>query len=671
MDKQEAKKRIEFLTKELEEHNYRYYVLAQPTISDYEFDKMMEELVKLENEYPEFRKPNSPSQRVGGTITKEFPTAKHEYAFLSLSNSYSKEEIKDFDERVRKAVTGPVEYVCELKYDGVALGIKYENGQMVQAVTRGDGEQGDDITANAKTIRSIPLKLKGDDFPKKFEARGEVFMTRKMFNAINNERAEANETLLANPRNATAGTLKMQDSSVVAKRKLDCFIYGFYGDNLPFNEHHECLQYSKKWGFKISDFIVKCKTLDEIFEFIDYWENERKNLPFDIDGIVIKVNSYEQQRVLGFTAKSPRWAIAYKYKPEVAATILQSISYQVGRTGVITPVANLQPVLLAGTTVKRASLHNADIIEKLDVRIGDTVFVEKGGEIIPKITGVDLKKRPANAQKIKFIQECPECGTKLKRDLNEAAHYCPNEWKCPPQIIGKIIHFTSRKAMNIDSLGPETITMLYEKGYLKNVADIYEMHKYKTELEQIDRMGKKSVSNLLNSIEESKKIPFEQVLFALGIRHVGETMAKKLAYHFKNIDNLIQEKEIETLTQVEDVGETVAKSILSFFNEKKNIEIINRLKQHGLQFELSQAIQHKQSTKLQGLTFVVSGVFSKFSRDELKATIESHGGKVTSSVSGKTSYIIAGSNMGAEKLKKAEKLGVKIIDEETFIQMIE
>lgn len=670
MNKEQAKKKIESLSKELEEHNYKYYVLAQPVISDYEFDMMMEELMKLEKEYPEFLRPDSPSQRIGGAITREFRTVKHEYAFLSLSNSYSKEDLKDFDERVRKGVAGTIEYVCELKYDGVALGIKYEGGQMVQAVTRGDGEQGDDITTNAKTIRSIPLKLKGNDFPEKFEARGEVFMTRKMFDAINKEKAEAGDALLANPRNSTAGTLKMQDSAVVAKRKLDCFIYGFYGRELPFKSHYESLKDSKKWGFKTPEFVTKCKTLDEIFEFIDYWDKERKKLPFDIDGIVIKVNSYEQQRVLGFTTKSPRWAIAYKYKAEAAATVLESISYQVGRTGAITPVANLKPVLLAGTTVKRASLHNADIIDKLDVRIGDTVFVEKGGEIIPKITGVDLKKRPTHANKVKFIHQCPECGTELKREKDFAAHYCPNEWGCPPQVTGKMIHFTSRKAMNIDSLGAETIIMLYEKGYVKNVADIYELHKYKRELEQIDRMGERSVGNLLHGIEASKEVPFERVLFALGIRHVGETMAKKLARHFKNIDNLIKEKDIESLMQVEDVGETVAGSIVDFFKEKKHIELIDRLKKQGLQFESAHTAQSGQSTKLQGLTFVVSGVFSKFSRDDLKAAIEANGGKVSGSVSGKTSYIIAGENMGPEKLKKAEKLGVKIIDENEFIKMI-
>lgn len=668
MNKEEAKKKIENLSKELEEHNYKYYVLAQPSISDYDFDMKLEELMKLEKEFPELLKSDSPSQRVGGTITKEFKAVKHDYAFLSLSNSYSKDELKDFDERVRKGVAGQIEYVCELKYDGVALGIKYEDGELVQAVTRGDGEQGDEITTNAKTIRSIPLKLKGTDFPKKFEARGEVFMTRKMFDAINKEKEEAGDALLANPRNSCAGTLKMQDSSVVAKRKLDCYIYGYYGKELPFKSHYESLKDSKKWGFKTPEFVSKCKTVEDIFEFIDAWDKERKKLPFDIDGIVIKVNSYDQQKVLGFTAKSPRWAIAYKFKAETVSTILESISYQVGRTGAITPVANLKPVQLGGTTVKRASLHNADIIEKLDVRVGDTVYVEKGGEIIPKIVGVDLKKRPSSAHKTKYISKCPECGTELVREEDEANHYCPNEWGCPPQIKGKMSHFTSRKAMNIDSLGEETIEMLYEKGYVKNIADIYELKKHKEELMEIDRMGEKSVSNLLAGIEESKQVPFERVLYALGIRHVGETLAKKLAKQLRDIDTIINATE-EQLTATNDVGGQVAKSLIDFFSVKKNKELIERLKKQGLQFK-SEVTELTKSTKLNGLTFVVSGVFTKFSRDDLKNSIEQNGGKVVGSVSGKTSYIVAGENMGPEKLKKAEKLGVKIIDENEFGKMI-
>ncbi len=672
MTKEEAKNKIEKLSKELEDHNYKYYVLAQPSISDYDFDIQIQELTKLEKEFPEFLSPNSPSQRVGGTITKEFKTIKHDYAFLSLSNSYSKEDLKDFDDRVRKGVAGTIEYVCELKYDGVALGVKYENGELVQAVTRGDGEQGDEITANAKTILSIPLRLKGTHYPQKFEARGEVFLTRKMFDSINDEKKAAGEPLLANPRNTAAGTLKMQDSLVVAKRKLDSYIYSFYSENLPFKDHYESLKKTKEWGFKTSEYISKCKSLDEVFEFIDTWDKERFNLPFDIDGIVIKVNSYEQQKVLGFTAKSPRWAIAFKYKAETAATLLESITYQVGRTGAITPVANLKPVLLGGTTVKRASLHNADIIEKLDVRIGDSVYVMKGGEIIPKITGVDLTKRLEGTHKVKYISTCPECGTTLTREENEANHYCPNEWGCPPQIKGKIAHFTSRKAMNIDSLGEETIDMLYEKGFIKNIADIYELKQHKEELLLIERMGEKSISNLLLGIEESKAVPFERVLYGLGIRHVGETIAKKLAKKFRHIDAIINASE-EELTDTNDIGEQVAKSIKHFFNpnqsKHQNIELIKKLKNNELQFQSNTEIT-TQSTKLEGLTFVISGVFRKFSRDDLKTSIEQNGGKVVGSVSGKTSYLIAGENMGPEKLNKAQKLGIKIIDEIEFENMI-
>lgn len=673
MKKEEARRKIEQLSKELEEHNYKYYVLTQPSISDYDFDKMLEELIRLETEFPDLLRTDSPSQRVGGAITKEFNTVKHTYAFLSLSNSYSKEDLKDFDERAHKGVAGAIEYVCELKYDGVAIGLKYKDGELVQAVTRGDGEQGDEITTNARTIRSIPLKLKGHGFPEEFEVRGEVFMTRKMFDAINREKAEAGESLLANPRNSTAGTLKMQDSAIVAKRKLDCYIYGYYGKETLFKQHYETFKELKKWGFRTPEFIAKCKTIEEVFEFIDYWEKHRSELPFDIDGIVIKVNSLEQQKVLGYTAKSPRWAIAYKYKAEAAATILESISYQVGRTGAITPVANLKPVLLAGTTVKRASLHNADIIEKLDVRIGDTVFVEKGGEIIPKITGVDLKKRPAHSHKTRYIEKCPECGTALKREEDEANHFCPNEWGCPPQIKGKMTHFTSRKAMNIDSLGEETIELLYEKGFIKNIADIYDLKKHKEDLVALERMGEKSISNLLKGIEDSKAVPFERVLFALGIRHVGETLARKLARKLRSMDAIMEkakDPQAENgLLHVEDIGEKVALSIHDFFAEKKNRELIERLRKCGLQFE-SQAEEVATTSKLAGLTFVVSGVFSKFSREDLKVAIEQNGGKVAGSVSGKTSYIVAGENMGPEKLKKAEKLGVKIIDEDEFLKLI-
>ena len=671
MNKEEAKKKIEKLSKELEEHNHKYYVLAHPSISDYEFDMMMKELIELEKKYPELISSDSPSQRVGGGVTKEFLAVKHDYPFLSLDNSYSREDLEDFDTRVRKGVAGQIEYICELKYDGVAIGLKYEHGSLVQAVTRGDGEQGDDVTTNVKTIRSIPLKLKGKEFPDKFEIRGEIFMPHKIFEQINKEREEVGDPAFANPRNSSAGTLKMQDSAEVAKRKLDCIMYVVYTKEQHFKSHYESLKEAKDWGFKVSDYIVKCKSLSEIFEFIDYWDEHRKKLAFDIDGVVIKVNSYDQQKVLGFTAKSPRWAISYKFKAESAATILEEITYQVGRTGAITPVANLKPVHLGGTTVKRASLHNADIIEKLDVRVGDTVFVEKGGDIIPKITGVDLKKRAGRdfkSRPTKYITHCPECGTELVRGEEEAKHYCLNEWGCPPQIKGNMEHFTSRRAMNIDSLGSETIDMLYEKDFIKNIADIYELHKHKKELQEIERMGERSVSNLLAGIEESKQVPFERLLYALGIRHVGETLAKKLARQLRNIDAIMEATE-EQLTATNDIGGQVAKSIKEFFGQKRNKELIERLKKQGLQFE-SQSTQLTQSTKLTGLTFVVSGVFTKFSRDDLKAAIEQNGGKVVGTVSGKTSYIVAGENMGPEKHKKAEKLGIKIISEDEFEKMI-
>jgi len=663
------KQRIEELSKKIEEHNYNYYVLAKPTISDYEFDILLEELIKLEKEYPEFLHPDSPSQRVGGQITKEFKTVQHKTPMLSLGNTYSEADLTDFDDRIKKALNTDYEYVCELKYDGVAIGLTYKKGVLVQAVTRGDGEKGDDVTTNVKTIKSIPLKLRGHDYPTEFEIRGEIFMSRKVFDEINKEREADEEQLLANPRNAAAGTLKMQDSSVVAKRNLDCFLYAISADDLPYKNHYENLIAAKKWGFKISEFMEKADYIDDVFKYINKWDTKRNNLEFDIDGVVIKINSFEQQRILGFTAKSPRWAIAYKFKTQRVSTILESISYQVGRTGAITPVANLKPVLLAGTTVKRASLHNADIIEKLDVRIGDTVFVEKGGEIIPKIVGVDINKRPADANKVKYITHCPEprCGAELIRNEDEANHYCPNELGCPPQVKGKIEHFVSRKAMDIDSLGAETIAQLYDAGLIKNSADLYELKK--ADLLKITRMAEKSVNNLLSGIEASKKIPFERVLYGIGIRHIGETTAKKLAYYFKNIDSL-KNATLDQLLEVGDIGETTAKSILAYFNDKQTSEIIEKLKSAGLQFELSEGQLINTSDKLKGLSFVVSGVFSKFSRDDLKKTIEQNGGKNVGSISGKTSYIIAGENMGPEKHKKAEKLKIPIISEDDFIKMM-
>ncbi|GIU70035.1 MAG: DNA ligase [Candidatus Woesearchaeota archaeon] len=667
MTPEQAKHRIEELSKQIEEHNFRYYQLAQPTISDYEFDMLLEELIQLEKEFPQFLSPESPSQRVGGTITKEFKTVKHKYPMLSLGNTYSEGELREFDERIKKALNENYEYVCELKYDGVAIGLTYENGKLKQAVTRGDGEKGDDVTANVKTIKSIPLKLRGNNYPQEFEIRGEIFMPRSVFDEINKEREEIGDAPLANPRNAAAGTLKIQDSSIVAKRKLDCYLYFVLGENLPFQNHYDNLNAAKEWGFKVPESVTKVNSIEEVFKFIKTWEQKRFSLPFDTDGVVIKINSYEQQQILGFTAKSPRWAIAYKYKAAQAITILESISYQVGRTGAVTPVANLKPVLLAGTTVKRASLHNADIIEKLDVRVGDTVFVEKGGEIIPKITGVDKSKRDLFSQKTEFIKHCPECNAELIRPEGMAQHFCPNENGCPPQIKGKIAHFTSRKAMAIESLGEETIEQLFDAGLIYNIADIYDLKK--EQLLPLERMAEKSAQNLIDGIEQSKKVPFERVLFAIGIRHIGETTAKKLAYYFKNIDALKSATKVQLL-EVGDIGEIIAQSITDYFKNPQNHEIIERLKKAGLQFELSKEQLANTTDKLKGLTFVISGVFNKISRDDLKKLIELNGGKNTGSISGKTSYLVAGENMGPEKLKKAQSLGVKIISEDQFFELL-
>ncbi len=667
MTKEQAKTRIEELSKELDEHNYRYYVLSKPSISDFEFDKLLEELNKLEKEQPEFLKSTSPTQRVGGQITKEFASVKHKYPMLSLGNTYSDEELKDFDDRVKKGLSDSYEYVCELKFDGVAIGLTYKRGLLMQAVTRGDGEQGDDVTANVKTIRSVPLQLRGNDYPDEFEIRGEIILPRKEFDAINREREELGDALLANPRNAASGTLKMQDSSVVASRNLDCFLYVIMGEKLPFKTHYNNLEEAKKWGFRISEHMKKCKDIHAVLDYIKEWDKKRHTLGFDIDGVVIKINSFEQQKALGFTAKSPRWAISYKFKAEQVSTLLEKITYQVGRTGSITPVANLKPVLLAGTVVKRASLHNADIIEKLDVRLGDTVYVEKGGEIIPKITGVDLSKRPAHSQKTLYCTHCPECNALLVREESEANHFCPNETGCPPQIKGKIEHFVSRKAMNIDSLGGETIAALFEKKLITNVADIYDLKK--EDLLPLERMAEKSVNNLLKGIEESKQVSFERLVYGLGIRHVGETTARKLAYAFKNIESLMKSG-TEELMDVGDVGEVIAKSIIAHFQNRKNLEIIGRLKNKGLKFELSEQALASKTDKLSNLSFVVSGVFTRFSRDQLKSLIEQNGGKNTGSVSSKTNYLLAGENMGPEKLKKAEKLGVKLITEEEFAKMI-
>ncbi|MFN5184083.1 MAG: NAD-dependent DNA ligase LigA [Bacteroidota bacterium] len=673
--KEEIKNKILALSEEIEKHNYNYYVLDHPTISDYEFDQLLEKLIQLEKENPEFLFPESPSQRVGGQITKVFQTVKHNYPMLSLSNSYSLDEMKDFDERVKKGLdlkpdglfSQEIDYVCELKFDGLSISLIYENGKLNQGITRGDGVQGDDVTTNVKTIRSIPLKLKPNNFPESFEVRGEIFMSHKVFDSINKQREEIGEPLLANPRNAASGTMKMQDSSVVAERKLDCIVYNVLGDQTKFQGHYESLMEAKKWGFKVSEHSKLCHGIEEVFEFINHWDQQRYNLPYDTDGVVIKVNSYVQQKVLGFTAKSPRWAIAYKFKAESASTILENITYQVGRTGAITPVANLKPVLLAGTTVKRASLHNADIIEKLDVRLGDTVFVEKGGEIIPKITSVDLNKRQENSAKTIYIENCPECGSKLIRKEGEAVHYCPNENGCPPQIKGKMIHFVGRRAMNIESLGEETIEQFYASGLIKNISDLYELKK--EQLLPLERMADKSAQNIIDGIELSKEVPFERVLFALGIRHVGETTAKKIAKKVKNLDALMQ-MSLEDLENIEEVGGVIAQSLKDYFSNEQNIQMINKLKSHGLKFELSAEQISNATDKLKGLTIVISGTFERHSRDELKELIENNGGKNSGSISKKTSYLLAGENMGPEKLKKAESLGVKIISEKDFEELL-
>ena len=669
----QAQHKIQELSAELSKHNYNYYVLDNATISDYEFDKLLEELISLEKQFPEFLSSDSPSQRVGGQITKTFNTVKHQYAMLSLSNSYSVEDMIDFDRKVREGLghqsaedNVQVEYVCELKFDGLSISLIYEDGKLVQAITRGDGVQGDEVTTNAKTIKSIPLKLHGA-YPQRFEIRGEVFMPRPVFDAINKEREEIGETPMANPRNAASGTMKMQDSSQVAKRKLDCFLYNVMGEDLPFKSHFESVQAAKSWGFKISEESKLCKGINEVLEFITYWDKKRFELPFDTDGIVIKVNDFKLQKNLGFTAKSPRWAIAYKFKAEQVSTELLSISYQVGRTGAITPVANLKPVPLGGTTVKRASLHNADIIEKLDVRIGDQVFVEKGGEIIPKIIGVDFSKRHSDSLKTQYIDHCPECGTTLERNEGEANHFCPNENACPPQVIGRIEHFVSRKAMNIDSLGGETIVQLYNAGLIKNIADLYDLKK--EQLLPLERMAEKSANNLIEGLEASKQVPFERVLYAIGIRHVGETTAKKIAKKVKTLDILLNSSK-EELLAIDEVGEIIAVSLHQYFSNEQNKVIIERLKTAGLQFALSEDQQQVGTDKLKDLTFVISGVFTKHSRDQYKDMIELNGGKNSGSISKKTSFVLAGDNMGPEKLKKAESLGIKMINEDEFLNML-
>lgn len=666
MNEVEAKNRIETLSTELKRHNYLYYVLAQPSISDYEFDMLLEELLALEKQFPQFADPDSPTQKVGGDITKEFRTVKHRHRMMSLGNTYNEEDLREFDERVRKGLgSDNFDYVCELKFDGFAISLNYQNGILQQALTRGDGVQGDDVTTNIKTIKTLPTRLKGD-FPADLEIRGEVFMHRAAFEKMNADREAEGLPGFANPRNSAAGTIKMQESSEVAKRPLDLFLYYLLADGKEYRLHYENLQKAATWGFPVSSYSKKCSNLEEVMDFIHHWDKHRHDLSFDIDGVVIKVNNYEQQDELGFTAKTPRWAISYKFKAETATTILETVTYQVGRTGAITPVANLKPVKLAGTTVKRASLYNEDQINKLDLRIGDTVFVEKGGEIIPKVTGVDLSKRNPDSAHLVYAQTCPECGTPLVRREGEAQHYCPNDSGCNPQVRGKVVHFIGRKAMNIDSIGAETVELLFDEQLIANYADLYFL-KY-DDLIKLDRMADKSVKNLLEGIEDSKQVPFERVLFALGIRMVGETVAKKLAKKFRNIDAL-QAANMDELIAVDEIGGKIAEQVLAFFMDERNLQIVQKLKEAGLQFEMEEG-SGPVSNVLEGKSFLVSGVFSLFSRDELKASIEANGGRNVSGVSSKLDYLIAGDKMGPEKLKKAESLGIKIINEEEYVAMI-
>ncbi|WP_029269581.1 NAD-dependent DNA ligase LigA [Flavobacterium sp. KJJ] len=658
---------IQALRNELNQHNYNYYVLDNATISDYDFDIKLKELQDLENKHPEFFDAHSPTQRVGGTVTKNFKTIAHQYRMYSLDNSYSKEDLLDWENRIQR-VLGNVnlEYTCELKYDGASISITYENGKLVQALTRGDGFQGDEVTNNIKTIRSIPLQLKGN-YPERFDIRGEIILPYKGFEKMNQELIEIGETPYSNPRNTASGSLKLQDSAEVAKRPLECLLYFVAGNNLPFSTQSQGLEAARKWGFKVPNEAKLVHNMQEVFEFIDYWDVHRHQLPYETDGVVIKVNSIQHQEELGYTAKSPRWAMAYKFKSEQVSTKLNSITYQVGRTGSITPVANLAPVQLAGTIVKRASLHNADQIKKLDIRINDTVFVEKGGEIIPKIIAVYLEKRPENSEETKYITHCPECETELVRNAGEANHYCPNFYGCPPQIIGRIQHYISRKAMDIEGLGGETVSLLFKNGLVHNYADLYELKV--SDILHLERMAQKSAENLVNGVEKSKEIPFESVLFALGIRFVGETVAKKLAKHYKNIDALSQASLMD-LILVDEIGERIARSVIEFFENEENKIIIERLKSYGVQFEIIEKINPNATEKFIGKTFVVSGVFTQFSRDELKKTIEDNGGKVGSSISAKTDFVVAGDNMGPAKLDKATKLNIPILSEEDFINKL-
>jgi DNA ligase (NAD+) len=666
----EIKERIESIVIELNEHNYRYYVLAQPTLSDFEYDKKLEELARLEKEYPEYLDPESPTIKVGGYITKEFETVKHKWPMLSLGNTYNEQDLKDFDERVRKVIGDDFEYVCELKFDGLSISLSYENGKLIRAITRGDGTQGDDVTHNVKTIRSIPKTIKALGHPESFDIRGEIFMHRAAFEKLNNERIENNENAFANPRNFASGTLKMQDSTVVAKRPLDCFLYFLYTEKYSYKTHWESLEAVKNWGFHVCKHTKLCQNIDHVLEFIHYWEEHRFGLSYDIDGIVIKVNNLNQQQELGFTAKSPRWAISYKYKAQEVETILEKVTYQVGRTGAVTPVANLRPVLLAGTTVKRATLHNSNEIKRLDLHLGDTVLVEKGGEIIPKIIAVNTSKRDHSALRVIYPEVCPECKTPLIRKEGEAVHYCPNDEDCPPQIIGKIQHFIGRKAMNIDGLGDETIESFYKKGFIVHISDLYTLYEKEDLLKQIDRFGEKSISNMLEGIEKSKQMPFEKVLFGLGIRYVGETVAKKLAAYFKNIDSLMNAN-FEELVAVEEIGERIAESLIEYIKDPRHKEQIEQLRSHGLQFESVLKMVELESSKLEGKSFIISGVFENYSRDELKDIIEANSGKIVSSISAKLNYLVAGDNMGPAKLEKATKLQIPIISDDDLIKMLQ
>ncbi|MDI9256994.1 NAD-dependent DNA ligase LigA [Flavobacterium sedimenticola] len=664
----DVQKIIQDLRDELNQHNYNYYVLDKPVISDFEFDQKLKQLQELESRHPEFFDDNSPTQRVGGAITKHFKTVAHDYRMYSLDNSYSKEDLIDWETRIQKVLGNvPLQYTCELKYDGASISITYEKGKLLKAVTRGDGFQGDDVTTNIKTIKSVPLQLKGN-YPERFDIRGEIILPFEGFEKMNQELIEIGETPYSNPRNTASGSLKLQDSSEVAKRPLECLLYFIVGHNLNIKTQFEGLEAARSWGFKVPKEAKLANSLQDVFEYISYWDTHRHQLPYETDGVVIKVNSFHQQDELGYTAKSPRWAIAYKFKAEQVSTKLNSISYQVGRTGSITPVANLEPVQLAGTIVKRASLHNADQIEKLDIRIGDTVFVEKGGEIIPKIIGVDFSKRSAEAIPTQYISHCPECHSELIRTEGEANHYCPNYYGCPPQIIGRIQHYITRKAMDIEGLGGETVALLYSNGLVKDYSDLYELT-----IDQViplERMAQKSAENLINGIAKSKEVPFDRVLYALGIRYVGETVAKKLAKHYKTIDAL-QEASLMDLILVDEIGEKIAQSVIDFFDNPENVRIVNRLKNVGVQMELVEVFNPDATDKLIGKTFVVSGVFSKFSRDELKKAIEDNGGKVGSSISAKTDFVVAGENMGPAKLEKANQLKIPIISEDDFLAMLQ